>query len=126
MSGEEGSCIPCTVWVWRESGEFAGCLARHDGELSRAGLFLLRHVRTAEEAERLVGKGVVWSVARPEPAPQEEGEAAFTPVCRRSLMRVQAKEHGGYCYVFDEATGRWLFGSGCVSPLEGLLEFALR
>lgn len=114
--------IPCTIWLKKLNGEYLGCLAKADGELTRTGAILLEKFTTSDVVKKLVGKRVIWSVRNA--SASEDGE--FYPECRESLMKMQAREHGEYCYVFDEATSTWLFGANATQRLSSIMKFIQR
>lgn len=121
-AGIEDDGIPCTIWLKKLNGEYLGCLAKANGELTRTGAFLLEKFTTLDAVKTLVEKRVIWSVKNASASEDVE----FNPECRESLMKMQAREHGEYCYIFDEATSTWLFGVNATQRLSSLMKFIQR
>ena len=104
--------VPCTIWMKQADGKWLGRLCLEDGEITRAGKKLIESFKTSGDVEKLLAS--------------LDGEASgeFKPVCGDSLMQMQAREWGGYCYVFENS--RWMLGARSRRPLEPLLKWMLR
>ena len=118
--------IQCTIWLKSANEEkWKGCLVLADGELTRAGKLLYENYKTLNDVKNLIEKRVIWSVKKSaDGINKEDGE--FFSECGDSLMKMQAKERGDYCYIFDEKTNMWYFGVKMKQRLADLLKFIFR
>ena len=114
--------VQCTIWLKKLDGKWLGCLSHEGGDLLRAGKILLEKYPSRELAEALVAKRSICSIVD-EAVKCVEAPAEFYPECGDSLMKMQAREHGEYCYIFDEATDKWWFGKDMKHELRDLVDY---
>lgn len=79
----------------------------------------------AAAVEALAKKRVVKSLLDQSGAVDAES-VAFSSECGKSLMKMQAQEHGAYCYVLDGESRTWMFGASMSQELKQLVDFIER
>jgi hypothetical protein len=117
--------IAATLWMKRDDGKYDGCVVKNGGELATLGPVLLRKYGTKAKASELISKVCVAEVGDAlDACVAEEPPAEFYSVCGESVMRMQVKDFGHYCYVFDE--DMWWLGDGSRRSLAELIRFIER